>query len=154
MRFLNPPSYASTPNDAAPWTGSGRAGYIGQVSNANPYLLKVAPDTLLWQQQVYRPASAPGYGIVASVGMGGRVGVPTTGTFVDLGDDSRFHVNRYARTEPRAHYPLRPVIAGAASARINPATVQGWYGPGYTSQLASQSDVLSAMLAKPSTGGY
>lgn len=154
MRSLNPPNYAEAPNGAYPYLGSNRAGYIGATGNPNPWLLRVMPDTELWQQQVTRYNNDPRYGIVATIGMGGAFGgVPTTGTFVDLSESSRFHVGRFDRTNPRAAYPLRPIIAGANAARINPA--QQWYAPGYVDGLpVSQSDVLSAMLAKPGTGGY
>lgn len=153
MRSLNAPNYADVPNAAYPFMGSNRAGYLGATGNPNPYLLRVAPDTLLWQNQVQRYNQDARYGIVATVGMAGvNTGVPTSGTFVDLSDNTRFHIGRFDRASPRANYPMRPVVAGAAAARINPAAQ--WYGPGYTSVLTSQSDTLTAMLAKPSVGGY
>ena len=153
MRLLNAPNYADTPNTAYPYLGSNRAGYIGATGVPNPYLLKVAPDTALWQNQVMAYNRDPRYGIVATVGLCGvNGGIPATGTFVDLSEATRFHVGRFDRANPRATYPLRPIIAGASAARINPA--QTWYGPGYTTTLVSQSDQLSAMLAKPSYGGY
>ena len=153
MRSLNPPSYADVPNGAVPWPGSGRAGYIGAVSSPNPYLLRVAPDTALWQNQIEAYNADPRYGLVASVGTAGvNIGVPKTGTFVDMSEATRFHMGRFARSDPRAFYPLRPIIAGNASARINPALA--WYSGGYTTALPSMSDQLSAMLNKPSIGGY
>jgi hypothetical protein len=153
VRSLNTPSYADLPNVAYPYLGSNRAGYIGATGIPNPYLLKVMPDTRLWQTQVESRNVDPRYGIVGSVGMGGaQIGVPATGTFVDMSEASRFHIGRYDRAEPRAMYPLRPIIAGNNAARTNPAAQ--WYGPGYTTTLQTQSDVLSAMLAKPSVGGY
>ena len=153
MRSLNAPDYSVLPNTAYPYMGSNRAGYIGATGNPNPWLLKVAPDTALWQNNVERYNHDPRYGIVATVGMGGALtGVPTTGTFVDLTEASRFHTGRFDRANPRANYPMRPIIAGNAAARVNPAA--NWYSGGYSNSLVTQSDVLSAMLAKPSTGGY
>jgi len=153
MRGLNAPNYADLPNTAYPYLGSNRAGYIGATGIPNPYLLHVAPDTALWQNQVMRYNQDSRYGIVGTIGLCGvNTGVPTSGTFVDLSDATRFHTGRYDRCSPRANYPMRPIIAGAAAARINPAAQ--WYGPGYTSTLISQSDALTAMLAKPAVGGY
>jgi hypothetical protein len=153
VRDLNHPSYADAPNTAYPYLGSNRAGYLGATGVPNPYLLKVAPDTALWQNNVERRNFDVRYGIVATIGMAGSAeGVPTTGTFVDMTDNTRFHTGRFDRANPRANYPMRPVIAGNASARTNPAAQ--WYAGGYTTNLVTQSDVLSAMLQKPSTGGY
>jgi len=153
MRSLNSPSYAQAPNDGSPYTTSDKPGFIGAAENANPYRLKTAPDTLLWQNQVTDYNQDPRYGIVATVGMAGaQSGIPKSGTFVDVSAGTRFGVGSFARTEIRTAYPLRPIIAGAGAARINPAL--SWYTPGYTSALPSQSDQLSAMLNKPSTGGY
>jgi hypothetical protein len=153
MRSLNAPTYADLPNTAYPYLGSNRAGYIGATGIPNPFLLRVAPDTALWQNQVRRYNQDPRYGIVATVGLCGvNTGIPTSGTFVDMSDNTRFHIGRFDRASPRANYPMRPIIAGAAAARLNPAA--SWYGPGYVSTLASQSDALSAMLSKPSFGGY
>ncbi len=153
MRGLNAPNYADLPNTAYPYLGSNRAGYIGATGIPNPWLLRVAPDTALWQNQIESRNVDPRYGIVATVGMGGsQAGVPATGTYVDMSSATRFHTGRFDRTDPRAVYPLRPIIAGNSAARVNPAAA--WYGPGYTNTLLTSSDVLTAMLAKPSYGGY
>ena len=71
MRSLNAPDYSVLPNSAYPYMGSNRAGYLGATGNPNPWLLKVAPDTALWQNNVERYNQDPRYGIVATVGMGG-----------------------------------------------------------------------------------
>lgn len=153
MRLLNAPSYADLPNVAYPYLGSNRAGYLGATGLPNPWLLRVMPDTALWQNHVQAYNADPRYGIVASVGTCGvNIGVPTTGTFIDLGPASRFHTGSWGRTEPRANYPMRPIIAGAAAARVNPAL--SWYNAGYVSNIQSSQDLLSAVLAKPGFGGY
>jgi hypothetical protein len=111
------------------------------------------PDTALWQNQVMRYNQDPRYGIVATVGTCGvNLGVPTSGTFIDLGPATRFHFGSFGRTEPRANYPMRPIIAGASAARINPAL--SWYSGGYSNTLQSSSDMLSAVMSKGTYGGY
>jgi hypothetical protein len=153
MRTLNAQDTQSLPNNAYPFLGSDRPGYMGATGLANPWLLKVAPDTALWQNQVTQRNFDSRYGIVATVGMAGvSEGVAKTGTFVDLSDASRFGQGSWRRANPRANYPMRPIVLGNAHARTNPA--QAWYTGGYTSALPGMSDQLSAMLNKPSTGGY
>jgi hypothetical protein len=153
MRSLNAQEFQSAPNFAYPFLGSNRAGYLGATGLANPWLLKVAPDTKLWQDQVTQRNFDSRYGIVATVGMAGvSEGVAKTGTFVDLSEFSRFGQGSWRRTNPRAAYPMRPIVLGNQYARTNPT--QQWYMGGYTSSLPAMSDQLSAMLNKGSNGGY
>jgi hypothetical protein len=153
MRSLNPQEYFSTPNVGNPYVTSAAPGFIGAQSNVNPWALKVMPDTTLWQNQVTRRNFDSRYGIVATVGMcGASEGVATTGTFIDLSEGTRFNQGSYIRANPRAAYPMRPIILGNQYARTNPT--QQWYAGGYTSAVPSMSDALSSMLNKPATGGY